>query len=82
VFAVPLGEMNMACLDPYKQDPGDDSICRRVSGISSRVRPGLGGVVPDRGDRRDRIGRTRTATGPRQVGWRKHTARLLRPLLV
>jgi hypothetical protein len=30
VFAVPPGEMKVACLDPYRQDPGDDSLYRTV----------------------------------------------------
>jgi hypothetical protein len=82
VFAVPPGEMNVACLDPYKQDPGDDSICRSVSGIPSRVRRVL--EESSRTVETDVIGSVAhfTATGPRQVGCRKHTARLLRPLLV
>jgi hypothetical protein len=79
VFAVPPGEMNVACLDTYKQDPGDDSICRSVSGIPSRVRRVL--QESSRTVETDVIGSVAhfTATGPRQVGWRKHTARLLRP---
>jgi hypothetical protein len=30
VFAVPPGEMNVACLEAYQQDPGDDSLYRII----------------------------------------------------
>jgi hypothetical protein len=30
VFAVPPGRMRVACLDPYRQDPGDDSLYRSI----------------------------------------------------
>jgi hypothetical protein len=71
--------MNVACLDPYKQDPGDDSVCRSVSGISSRVRRVL--EESSRTVETDVTGSVEhfTATGPRQVGWRKHTARCCGP---